>query len=416
MSSSIDSSADPPTILDIIPFITLPLLTILSFACPGFRGRGIFFSTLFILNDYACIISPWPPKEGPSRPMRYVMAGSWLFLLPAVERLLLHKPEEDFWCLDEEKKPKHACSRDWTLQKLGWAFALVSSPRAVGWNFGSRRVNAAREAIRKARPTKGVFLRSKVLRLVVAYLAIDTSITLANNTTIPDRWKWDWAVLPRIVFLEACMALSVYSIMTMQFELGAALSVGIGLSKPEDWPPLFGSIAECYTISNVWGKFWHGYIRQPVLGFSHAIIHALGIPKHSILAYGIHLLTAFLISAFFHILSLAVVCEGYLPISTLVSDMVCFFTAQAAGTTVEAAVIAQYGRYAEIIKKTHPKPLLHHFMESQRACRVLGYFWVASWFSITGWWFVRNYIAIGIMEWPLPFSFWEQTGLDRVLH
>ncbi|KAH6953682.1 hypothetical protein BKA56DRAFT_239428 [Ilyonectria sp. MPI-CAGE-AT-0026] len=307
------------------PFIALPILVLLSFVCPPFPGRGIAFSALIVFINYLCIISPWPPNEGPTRPLRYGMTCSWIFLLPVLERLLLHQPEEEFWRLDEEKKPKNGRPQEWTPQKLRWALGLLSSPRAVGWNLGSRQLNATRMEIRGSRPTRASFIVAKVLQAALAYLELDAVITLAKNVDIPQRRAWDPVALIKITFLEVLMAISVYSTMTMQFEIVAAFSVGFGLSKPEDWPPLFGSVAQCYTVANVWGKFWHGYLRQvsgvprrilanltqPVLGFSHAIINAGGIPKRSLLAYGIHLFIAFLLSTFFHILSLYVVCEGY---------------------------------------------------------------------------------------------------------
>ena len=27
--------------------------------------------------------------------------------------------------------------------------------------------------------------------------------------------------------------------------------------RPEEWPPLFGSISEAYTLRRFWGVFWH---------------------------------------------------------------------------------------------------------------------------------------------------------------
>ncbi|KAI0379541.1 membrane bound O-acyl transferase family-domain-containing protein [Hypomontagnella monticulosa] len=36
------------------------------------------------------------------------------------------------------------------------------------------------------------------------------------------------------------------------------LFVGVlGLDKPHEWPPMFGSVLEAYTIKRFWGVFWH---------------------------------------------------------------------------------------------------------------------------------------------------------------
>ena len=35
--------------------------------------------------------------------------------------------------------------------------------------------------------------------------------------------------------------------------LGALLAVGTGLNSPQDWPPLFGSVKDLYTVRKFWG-------------------------------------------------------------------------------------------------------------------------------------------------------------------
>lgn len=36
--------------------------------------------------------------------------------------------------------------------------------------------------------------------------------------------------------------------------VGALLAVGLGLSKVENWRPAFGSLAEAYSLKNIWGN------------------------------------------------------------------------------------------------------------------------------------------------------------------
>jgi hypothetical protein len=242
-SSPVSYSAD---IQDLLPFIALPLLIVISFASPPFPGRGVVFSGLLILTYHACIVSPWPPNDGTTRPMRYGMTGSWMFFLTAIERLLFHHPERDFWKLDEEKKRQNGRSPEWTLQKLLWALALVSTPRGVGWNMGSREVKAARDEIRKRKPARSSFVAKKIFRAALAYVALDTVMTLAKHTHITQHRAWDPATLLHISFLEFLMAVSVYATMSLQFELAAAVSVGIRLCNPEvcDSPAILKSARE----------------------------------------------------------------------------------------------------------------------------------------------------------------------------
>ena len=41
--------------------------------------------------------------------------------------------------------------------------------------------------------------------------------------------------------------------MDMGHRFLSLLLVGTGLNRPEDWPPLFGSVWDAYTLRNFWG-------------------------------------------------------------------------------------------------------------------------------------------------------------------
>ncbi|KAK3369343.1 hypothetical protein B0T24DRAFT_632411 [Lasiosphaeria ovina] len=263
-------------------------------------------------------------------------------------------------------------------------------------------------------------------------------------------WACDPLTLARIAYLEALMLLVVYCGMVMQFDVVAAVGVGLGLSEPEDWPPLFGSLADCYTVGNVWGRFWHQYIRQPSLGVSHYLIRALHIQPHSQLAYFTHLATAFVISDFFHVLSVGSVSPGFLPLSSLVAHMSRFFLVQPLATAAESIVMRLYARHVQprllpslgeqkqiprdmsgksdggkaasvptvgesdgsAIPKDMPS---QHDTNSERkrkalqallrvSCRMFGYLWVLCWFVVTGWPFVKAYMHVRMADWGLPYS------------
>ena len=154
---------------------------------------------------------------------------------------------------------------------------------------------------------------------------------------------------------------------------------------------------------------------QPVLGFSHALVQVLRISPKSILAYVIHLTTAFFISAFFHIWSLSVVADGYISQRDLIYNLGAFFMTQPIATIMEAILIHYFqttlclrGRHAlKSIDKAHRGGSGGVSQSTSMIIRGLGYIWVASWFVFTGWWFVKPYYLIGVAEWPLPFSVWR---------
>lgn len=104
-----------------------------------------------------------------------------------------------------------------------------------------------------------------------------------------------------------------------------------------------------------------------------------------------HLLTAFAVSGWFHVQSASVVAEGYIPVSETARCMALFFAGQAAVVTLEAAAIKRLAGSAKA-----PWP-------GSRWARALGYAWTAGWLMWSGWWFVKVYDAIGVLEWDMPF-------------
>jgi len=52
--------------------------------------------------------------------------------------------------------------------------------------------------------------------------------------------------------------------------------VVLRLDQPDEWPPLFGSPLEAYTVQRFWGKFWHRLAYRPYLACA-------GICSHHIL-------------------------------------------------------------------------------------------------------------------------------------
>ncbi|KAK3368537.1 hypothetical protein B0H63DRAFT_455308 [Podospora didyma] len=455
-----------PNPLDILPFILFYLALLFACAPPPFRGRGILFFALIATLQWRCIVSPWPPNESDTRPLRYGIGNSWIFALPAVERLLVNTPERDFWHVDGDdpvqwqirQKPT---PKEFTWKKVWWAMTIWATPRGVGWNFGWKRLNAQRARIRAARldanrktndcvegtPTGGraEFVAVHLARIFVAYLCWD-AVTLAEQKAIvPTAWAWDPLTIGRIMLLEVMMVIVVYAGMVMQFGIGAVAGVGLFLSDPEDWPPLFGSLFDCYKISNVWGRFWHQYLRQPCLGFSHYLVQKLHIPPRSLLAYFTHLMTAFAIADLVHVLSIGSVIPGYMSLRDLISDMSIFFLLQPLATIAEAIVIMLWNKYMQpkLIPTFNPEtqvpmkpaaategdsaqssqassstqvenmPLRDWKQKSMPVlvtamCRLVGYIWVLCWFTFTGWWFIKAYADVGMADWKMPFSILEK--------
>lgn len=80
------------------------------------------------------------------------------------------------------------------------------------------------------------------------------SIT-ARETLMRAFWAFYWAWCSFAMLDAADAALSIISVVVFR------------LDRPEDWPPLFGSLSEAYSIRRFWGKFWHRLVVRPYSNF-----------------------------------------------------------------------------------------------------------------------------------------------------
>ncbi|KAG9654384.1 hypothetical protein KCU95_g13240, partial [Aureobasidium melanogenum] len=47
------------------------------------------------------------------------------------------------------------------------------------------------------------------------------------------------------------------------------------LDTPEEWPPMFGSALEAYSLRRYWGRFWHRLVYRPYLGLARVVAEKL---------------------------------------------------------------------------------------------------------------------------------------------
>ena len=55
---------------------------------------------------------------------------------------------------------------------------------------------------------------------------------------------------------------SSWATFTATHDLLAFAFVALGIDEPEDWPSLYGSVIEAYSIRRFWGKFWHHLVQR----------------------------------------------------------------------------------------------------------------------------------------------------------
>ena len=55
---------------------------------------------------------------------------------------------------------------------------------------------------------------------------------------------------------------SSWAMFTATHDMLAFAHVAIGIDEPRDWPRLYGSVFEAYSIRRFWGKFWHRLVQR----------------------------------------------------------------------------------------------------------------------------------------------------------
>lgn len=75
----------------------------------------------------------------------------------------------------------------------------------------------------------------------------------------------------------------------------------IGFDQPENWPPLFGTLAQAYTINRFWSRFWHGLVVRPYMNFgSYLSRNILRFPRRSLAYRALVPLIVFFLSGLSH--------------------------------------------------------------------------------------------------------------------
>ncbi|KAF6830370.1 toxin biosynthesis protein [Colletotrichum plurivorum] len=183
---------------------------------------------------------------------------------------------------------------------------------------GSRRGPTARE--------RGCFLVGRckhILALVLIHIATTNAMSATIrplNVSVHDFAPSQRGILPSLAYRDVVlrMVMSVqwiwatYVVFSLGHKVLAMFFVSItGWDLPSDWPPLFGSILEAYTLRRFWGVFWH----RLHLGVCNAVISLLlsrgddsttgktarqGARKDRLAIKGLRALLTFLISAVYH--------------------------------------------------------------------------------------------------------------------
>ncbi|CAD0108661.1 unnamed protein product [Aureobasidium uvarum] len=169
--------------------------------------------------------------------------------------------------------------------------------------------------------------------------------------------------LIRIVFTLRWIWLNFVDVDAAHTFLGIIFVGILRLDSPQEWPTMFGSPLEAYSLRRYWGRFWHRLVHKPYLGLAKVVSRKLHVHKSGLRLEKLFLtFLIFLISGLAHAI---VSVRGGKLIEAV--DDVSFYC-------VNSAVIAVEGVVIGLVSPIRP------FLPAW-CCKIVGFIWVFTfWF------------------------------------
>jgi hypothetical protein len=205
------------------------------------RCNWIFFIPIFILYIYSVFFCT---SDSPPADFSFIMF--FMSLLPkASDYILLRNHQPELRKIGQKK----ATSEMTFTERLTWATSLLATPRGIGW------AHEPTDCI-PPRPTtsRGKFIASQFLWFMLYYIILDVVLIhiQGNPCFMPGGpsfaafglW-WRMTALVYIVLMY-CHFSGICAMISI-------VCVAIGLYEPTDWPHVFGSVLDAYTLRKCWG-------------------------------------------------------------------------------------------------------------------------------------------------------------------
>ncbi|KAK8010511.1 membrane bound O-acyl transferase family-domain-containing protein [Apiospora arundinis] len=228
-------------------------------------------------------------------------------------------------------------------------------------------------------PTRGDFIVGHILRVAAAVIIMDFCANIPPENVSVNysfskqhlMWRLSEVDMEEIILRVAgttgfwvnmaCYIAAMYGCL-------AVLFVGLlGLDDPADWPPVFGSISNAWTIQRFWGMTWHQTLRLLLsANCDFVLLSVLRLPRNSILTKHARLCASFALSGALHH-----VVDALVGVPLRESGMFRFMVMQWIGILVEDVLAALWGVVGSSSNKDR--------RSTSWGMRCVGYAWVCLW-------------------------------------
>ncbi|EME79514.1 uncharacterized protein MYCFIDRAFT_208814 [Pseudocercospora fijiensis CIRAD86] len=100
----------------------------------------------------------------------------------------------------------------------------------------------------------------------------NTPITY-HETLVRIIWTFLWALGPYLTLESAHALFAIFFVAILRTD------------EAEEWPPLFGSLAEAYGMRRFWGVFWHRLIVRAYSNFGRVLARRAGMERRMVVAF-----------------------------------------------------------------------------------------------------------------------------------
>jgi hypothetical protein len=152
------------------------------------------------------------------------------------------------------------------MNAVCWSVDLTINMRQVGTARQVKNMPRFNPRLPRYIPSQRSFLLFRTARFVLFYLLmdfVDTQPLVDAETKFAPGKEW---IVTRIMggkflFADAGETVGVTAgflvctciTLMLGYDFLSIIGVGLGISGVEDWPPLFGSVKEAYSVSRFWG-------------------------------------------------------------------------------------------------------------------------------------------------------------------